>query len=442
MLQRYEEIHDRIERWYRAALGVVEPKAAVARAMAWDGERLVVDGRSISVGMNARVLVVAIGKAAVALAEGAIEVLGDRIDDGVVLTKYGHLGAGINGFHCFEAGHPIPNASGVQATRSIIDALEGLTSDDIVLALISGGGSALLELPREPLTLQDLQHTTEILMHAGAGIHDLNAVRSVLSEVKGGGLRRRMDGARCVSLLLSDVLGNDPQVIASGPTVLVHRSNAEAQAVVSRFGVESQLPESVRSVLSGDDRVGSTPDSSHDVWTVIADNAAMVKELQSVVETEGLSARLQWQAYDGDAVDLGRKIVEDALASDDTWDVLLGGGEATVEVTGQGFGGRNTEAALVSAMALEQQGGDWVVASLASDGDDGSAQAAGAIADPETVPRGRSIGVEPATSLANSDSATYFRKAGGLVVTGPSGTNVNDVYIAVRIRPTLGQGDD
>ncbi|HEV2073327.1 MAG TPA: DUF4147 domain-containing protein [Thermomicrobiales bacterium] len=442
MLQRYEEIHDRIERWYRAALEVVEPKAAVARAMAWDGERLVVDGQSIPVDMNVRVFVVAIGKAAVAMAEGAVEGLGDRIDDGIVLTKYGHLGAGIRGFHCFEAGHPIPDASGEQATRSIIDAFEGLTSNDIVLALISGGGSALLELPREPLTLQDLQQTTEVLMHAGAGIHDLNAVRSVLSQVKGGGLRRHIGAARCVSLLLSDVLGNDPQVIASGPTVLVHRSFAEAQAVVSRFGVEGRLPESVRLVLAGEDRIDSTPDSSHDVWTVIADNAAMVNELQTVVEAEGLSARLQWQAYDGDAANLGRKMVEDARASDDTWDVLLGGGEATVEVTGQGSGGRNTEAVLVSAMALEQQGGDWVVASLASDGDDGSADAAGAIADPETVARGRLAGVEPSTSLANSDSASYFRKAGGLVVTGPSGTNVNDVYIAVRIRPTFDQGEN
>jgi glycerate 2-kinase len=442
MLLRYEEIHNRIQHWYRAAIKVVEPKAAVAGAVLWDGETLVIDGRSMPVGMNARVIVIAIGKAAAAMAEGAVEVLGDRIDDGIVLTKYGHLGIGIHGFHCFEAGHSIPDASGVQATRSIIDALEGLTSDDVVLALISGGGSALLELPREPLTLQDLQKTTETLMHAGAGIHDLNAVRSVLSQVKGGGLRRHMGGARCVSLLLSDVLGNDPEVIASGPTVLVHRSIAEAQRVASRFGVENRLPKSVRSVLSGEDRMESIPDSSHDVWAVIADNAAMVKELHSVVGADGLSAHLQWHAYDGNATELGRKMVEDALASDDTWDVLLGGGEATVEVTGQGSGGRNTEATLVSAVALEQKGGDWVIASLASDGDDGSAQAAGAIADPETVARGQLAGAEPATSLANNDSATYFRKAGGLVVTGPTGTNVNDVYIAVRIRPALDRGKD
>lgn len=439
MTPTYKELHNRIKQWYLAALKVVEPKAAVINALSWDGERMIVDGRVIEVSENARLLVVAIGKAAPAMAEGAVEILGDRIDGGVVLTKYGHLDREIERFHSFEAGHPIPDENGARATRKIIGTLQRLTSDDIVVALISGGGSALLELPRESLTLKDLQITTERLMHAGAGIHDLNAVRSVLSQVKGGGLRERMGDARCISLLLSDVLGNDPEVIASGPTVQANRSWAEARAVISRFSLDGRLPESVQAALSGEDRSEGLPGVQDDICTVIADNAAMVSELKRVVEAEGWSAGLQWRAYDGNAADLGRLMVRDALAADEDLDVLLGGGEATVEVTGQGSGGRNTEAVLAAAIALDQHDGAWVIASLASDGDDGSADAAGAIADPETNARGWSRGVDPAVSLSNNDSATYFRKAGGLVITGPTGTNVNDVYIAVRIRGSSGQ---
>ena len=439
MTSIYKELHDRIKQWYLAALRVVEPKAAVMNALSWDGERMIIDGRVIEVSENARVLVVALGKAAPAMAEGAAEILGERIDEGIVLTKYGHLDREMARFQSFEAGHPIPDENGARATRKIIETLQGLMSDDIVLALISGGGSALLELPREPLTLQDLQVTTEKLMHAGAGIHDLNAVRSVLSQVKGGGLRERMGDAPCISLLLSDVLGNDPEVIASGPTVRFDRSLAEAWSVISRFGLDGQLPESVQAALSGEDRSEGLLGAQDDICTVIADNAAMVSELRRVVEAEGWSAGLRWRAYDGNAADLGRLMVHDALAADEDLDVLLGGGEATVEVTGQGSGGRNTEAALAAAIALDKHDATWVIASLASDGDDGSADAAGAIADPETTARGWLRGADPVASLSNNDSAAYFRKAGGLVITGPSGTNVNDVYIAARIRGSSGQ---
>lgn len=437
----YNEMHKRIERWYLSALKVVEPEAAVINSMSWNGQSLVVDGSEIHVDEKAQVLVISVGKAASAMARGAVSVLGDRIGRGIVLTKYGHLDGEIERFRSFEAGHPIPDGNGARATREIVEALKGLTSEDVVVALVSGGGSALLELPREPLTLQDLQVTTEMLMHAGAGIHDLNTVRSVLSQVKGGGLRRAMGDARCVSLLLSDVLGNDPEVIASGPTVRGNASLAKARSVVGRYGVEERLPGEVQAALRGEDRSERAPDDKNDVCSVIADNAAMVSELQRIVKAEGLSARLQWPGYEGEAADLGRMMVKDALDSSEDLDVLLGGGEATVEVTGTGRGGRNTEAALAAAIALEQ-GGGWVIASLASDGDDGAADAAGAVADPGTISRGRSRGVDPFLALADNDSATYFREAGGLVVTGPSGTNVNDVYIALRTRHAPGQGTE
>jgi hydroxypyruvate reductase len=309
-----------------------------------------------------------------------------------------------------------------------------LNRDDVVLALISGGGSALLELPRDPLTLEDMQQVTRRLMHAGAGIHDLNAVRSVLSHVKGGGLRRAIGDARCVSLLLSDVLGNDPEVIASGPTIRSTPSATKAREILSRFGIDDAIPASVQELLRAPDASPGVFAVNQDIWSIIADNETLVTELKRLVASDGLSACVQWQGFDGDATELGRSLVHDGQAAGSGIDVLLGGGEATVEVRGDGIGGRNTEAALSAAMELDANPDTgWCIASLASDGDDGTANASGAIADPESVARGREHGVNARTFLNANDSATYFQKAGGLVVTGPTGTNVNDVYVAVRV---------
>jgi hydroxypyruvate reductase len=311
--------------------------------------------------------------------------------------------------------------------------VSNLSADDVVLALISGGGSALLELPREPLTLADMQATTRLLLHAGAGIHELNAIRSLLSQVKGGGLRRIIGPARCVSLLLSDVLGNDPAVIASGPTIPTDLSSERAREIVNRFGIEGRLPIAVRRFLSEDMELMDAPQSAaSDTCRVIADNATLLAEMERLLEAEGLTTAVAWRDFAGDATDLGHRLA--AATADTDVDVLLGGGEATVQVTGDGIGGRNTEAALVAAIDLDRTDARWVIASLASDGQDGAADATGAIADPDTVTRARRAGVDAGDALSNNDSATFFEHAGGLVTTGPSGTNVNDVYVAMRAR--------
>lgn len=430
-MSRFEAERSRIERWFREALASVDPRASVRRALGWDGSTLTVADREVPVSAASRLVVIAIGKAAPAMALGARDVLGERIDHGVVLTKAGNLDVAVGEFHAFEASHPTPDERGLEATRAIIDAVRDLSADDVVLALISGGGSALLELPRDGISLEDVQATTTTLMHAGAGIHDLNAVRQVLSEVKGGGLRRIIGRATCVSLLLSDVLGNDPHVIASGPTVPLPADGAQPGEVVRRFGVEDALPAPVRDQIEAYERPPAVADE-RDVVAVIADNETLVREIRRIVSDEGLRPDVVWHAFDGDARDLGQMLVADARSAPGEVDVLLGGGEATVEVTGDGRGGRNTEAALAAAMALGP-GDDWVIASLASDGDDGMADAAGAIADPHSLERGKTHGCDAEVSLAENDSGTYFECAGGLVVTGPTGTNVNDVYVALRV---------
>jgi glycerate-2-kinase len=434
MTSRYSPIHRRIEQWFREALKVVEPRSAVRRVLGWDSALLTVDGEAVPVADGARVIVIAVGKAAPAMARGAADVLGNRIDRGIVLTKDGHLDGVIPKFDLFEAAHPIPDERGIIATREIVRTVEGLSADDVVLALISGGGSALLELPRDPLTLEHMQQTTKRLMHAGAGIHDLNAVRSVLSQVKGGGLRRAIGDARCVSLLLSDVLGNDPEVIASGPTIWSTPLKLKAREIVSRFNVWDQIPPGVQDLLSADDSVSESRADDRDIWSVIADNETLVTEMQCLVERDGFKGCVRWRGFDGDATELGQLLVRDAQGADPGIDVLLGGGEGTVEVVGDGIGGRNTEAALSAALVLDADAdGNWCIASLASDGDDGMANASGAIADPESIARGRERDLDARQFLETNDSASYFRQTGGLVVTGPTGTNVNDVYVAVRV---------
>lgn len=439
MTEPVDAAREAILRWFRAALELVEPRAAVANALSFDGHIMRVQGKCVPVNDDARLVVIAIGKAASGMAHGAREVLGGRIDRGIVLTKYGHAGGDVEGFETFEASHPTPDHAGLRATTAILDAVSGLSASDVVLALISGGGSALLELPRGGVPLADMQDVTQRLMHAGAGIHDLNTVRKALSQVKGGGLRRAIGPARCVTLLLSDVLGNDPSVIASGPTVPSHSTPEYAQAVIARFELNDAVPKSVRTALDHAPDDGVMPDTSRDVVGVIADNRAFVSEIVRLAREEGARVDHIDEPFDGDARVLAADVVRRALVAPTDVDVIVRGGEATVTVRGNGRGGRNTEMALAAALAIESRG-DWIIASLASDGDDGNSGAAGAIADGGTAERARAAGIDPIDALDRNDSANVFAAAGGLVQTGPTGTNVNDVYLAMRVRREPAEG--
>ncbi|MBA2278546.1 MAG: DUF4147 domain-containing protein [Chloroflexia bacterium] len=423
-----------IEDLYHAGLAAVGPRSAVARALGRRGTTITVDGSDIPT--SGCVAVVAIGKAAASMAKGARDSLGEAIRNGIILTKDGHLSADVPGFRAFEAAHPVPDQRGVVATKAILDLAGELRNGDLLLALISGGGSALLEAPRPPLTLDDIQRTTDLLLRAGAPIQDLNAVRAELSLVKGGGLRRAAAPAACVSLLLSDVLGNDPTVIASGPTIDRQPSPHTARQVLERFGVRDRVPAAVATSL--DQTIQAAPDELTGVdfeasrWFVIGDNDAFVAAAAAESNSRGVATRIIWRQKEGEAADLAREWVESCRAADDGVDVLLGGGEATVTVRGDGHGGRNTEFALAAAIELKEDDSDWTIASLASDGDDGATDAAGGIVDAGTVKAMRSAGVSPEDALAGNDSAPALDAAGALVRPGVTGTNVNDMYVAVR----------
>ena len=404
--------------WYQQALNAVDPVLVTRTALA-----------ELDRG-EGRLVVVAIGKAAGAMAAAAHDVLGDAISAGLIVTKSGQLTDEVDGFSAMEAAHPIPNESSLLAGERVLAAVSDLSADDTVIALISGGGSSLVEHPVDGVSLMDVQVTTELLMYAGAGIYDLNSVRKSLSAIKGGGLRRAIGDARCITLMLSDVLGNDFSVIASGPTIMEPISRHRAWQVLIDFRIEDRVPASVRQILTTDAPTAIDIDTRRDVCQVLADNTTFVTAIESAALAAGCRPQRVWTNWQADGQELARRMVTDCRSAGVDVDVLLGGGEATSTVRGSGRGGRNTETALVAAMLLEPDD-QWTVASLASDGDDGNSGAAGAIVDGETVQdRDRAE-----ATLASSDSAGYLASVNALVAPGPTGTNVNDVYIAVRNRP-------
>lgn len=429
-----------IEAWYRAGLAAVEPSSAVRRHLVVDEGALVVDGRRIEV--PGRLVVLAVGKAASGMARGVLHVCADLIAEGVVITKEGH-GGGVPGerLELFAAGHPIPDERGERATRRVLEMVGGLEVGDVLLTLISGGGSALLEAPRAPVTLTDLATTTDLLMRAGAPIEDLNAVRRALSEVKAGGIRRLAGQAAVVTLILSDVAGNDPRVIASGPTIGADPASRDvAIAVLDRYAVRGRVSPAVREVLTRADEAGDSGlvDVGRDCVLVIGDNETAVQAAVEATRGVGLEAAVVWRDAGGEAASAGRAWIDACRAAPATVDVLLGGGETTVTVRGDGVGGRNTEFALAAALALAEGEGGWVVASLATDGQDGPTGVAGAIADGGTVARAAAAGVDAEAALARNDSLRVFEAAGGIVRPGPTGTNVNDLYFGVRVNGQVG----
>jgi len=424
---------------YEAGVAAVDPAEAVRQALRFDGSTLRIDQHTFDL-KEGRIVAVAIGKAALEMSHGIVDVLGERIDTAIALTKDGVTTAHKHhGIHIAYAAHPIPDERGVEATREILSVVSGLGSNDVVIALISGGGSALLEAPRFPLVLQDIQLTTDALLKAGAPIQDLNAVRSELSLVKGGGLRRAIGEATCISLILSDVLGNDPSVIASGPTVPRRRNPRRALDLLDAYHLRGNVPEAVISVLEDASESDPGPAETEltdpdDLWWIVGDNHRFIEAMAAAADRIGHPARIVWREREGEAADLARAFVGICAAMPDGCDIVIGGGEATVTVRGDGIGGRNTEFALAATIELERTQMPWVIASLASDGDDGAnAGAAGGFGDAGLIARQGGDVADAELALARNDSGTYLRKASSLFHSSPTGTNVNDAYIGIRL---------
>jgi len=378
-----------------------------------------------------RVVVVGAGKASARMAEAVEAAWGPC--EGLVITRYGY-GRPCRGIEIVEAAHPVPDAAGVAATRRMLDLLAGLGEGDFVLALISGGGSALLCAPAAGITLAEKQALTRDLLASGAPIGDINGIRKEISAVKGGRLAAAAWPARLMALMISDVPGDDPGDIASGPTVGHRGDAARALATLERWHVAP--PASVASFLKagGDPVLPGDPRLARVVNRVFAAPAQSLAAAAEVAQAAGCDVRILGDAVEGEARDVARDQTRLALdialdmAPEDAPVLLLSGGELTVTRRGNGIGGPNAEFALALALALDGHPRIHAIA-CDTDGIDGAAEVAGALVGPSTL-----SGADAAAALAANDAHTFFARAGGQVVTGPTLTNVND-FRAVLILP-------
>jgi hydroxypyruvate reductase len=443
-----------------AALQAADPAHAVRANLRRDGDTIVVGGRRYE-GIE-RVVVVGGGKAGVPMAQAACKIVGELLGAGLVVTKEGHyqnqeprtknqeqagssesvLGSR---FSVLEAGHPIPDARGVAAAERMAELLAGLGPNDLVLALISGGGSALLTWPAPGLSLDDLRALTSALLRCGASIGEINTLRKHCTRLFGGQLARLAAPAQVATLILSDVVGSPLDVIASGPATPDPTTFADAWAVIERYDLAGSLPLAViahlRRGLAGE--VAETPKPGEPLWervanNLIASNVIAAEAAVAAARERGFNAMLLTTYLEGEAREVGR--VAAGLARELALHgrplarpaLLVAGGETTVTLRGDGQGGRNQELALGVVEGLAGLPGALVIA-LATDGGDGPTDAAGAVASGDTFERARALNLSPVAHLQRNDAYHFFAALGDLLLPGPTQTNVNDLLFIAAL---------
>lgn len=440
---------------FSATLDVAHPHHLIQEALTLKGTTLEVrglDGRAITLDLAylRRVVAVGAGKATAPMARALEEILEGRLEGGIISVKYGH-GLDLERVTVVEAGHPIPDAAGLAATADICTLLDGLGADDLAIVLISGGGSALLDAYPEGITLEDAQRTFDALLACGAPIHEMNVVRKHISSVKGGRLARLALPAKVVTLVLSDVIGDPLPSIASGPTVPDPSTFADAVGILERYSVLDLVPEGVRTYLkrgaAGEEP--ETPKPGDPEWEqchtlLIGNNQRALDAAAQRASTLGLRPHVLGAAIQGEAAEVGRDLVEEALravgdtAPGDPPLCLVGGGETTVTLAGpHGKGGRNQEMAASAARTLEGRKG-IVLLAAGTDGNDGPTDAAGGLVDGGTAARARAAGHDLATALEGHATYDALDAAGDLVRTGPTMTNVMDIVLIIAEAPDAG----
>jgi len=425
----------------RAALKAVDP-ALAAKSYFKANAKFIERIKNTS----GRIFVIGAGKAGAPMARAVAEIFGNKITAGRVVVKYGHgLSAteAVPNIQILEAGHPIPDEASLDAAREIVCLLRDVGEEDTVLCLISGGGSALLTLPADDVTLSDLQTTTQSLLRAGASIDQINTIRKHLSAVKGGRLAELATPAHVHTLILSDVVGDPLSVIASGPTVPDPTTFAEAWDLVERYQLQNSLPAAViRRLKAGlAAEVPDTPTSDNPIFervynVIIGSNRIAAQAAVEAAQTAGMQAQLLTTYIEGEAREVGKVLagLAKGLLRDEAPlkrpACLVLGGETTVTLKGQGQGGRNQEMALAAAIALQ----GWVdtqVVCLGTDGNDGPTDAAGAFADGSTIVRATKLGLDAFDYLKRNDAYNFFAGLDDLIITGPTQTNVNDLALVM-----------
>jgi hydroxypyruvate reductase len=428
-----------------SALAAIEPAAAVRRFLRCDGTLLLIGDQHYDLQTIDRVIGVAFGKAGIPMITAAASILGDRFSQGIAVVKDGHVGdmAALQRVVVLEAGHPLPDARGVAAAKQVAALLAGVGERDLVLVLISGGGSALLTHPVVGVTLGDLQGMTKALLGCGATINEINALRKHLDIIKGGGLAQLAQPAAIAALILSDVIGDPFDVIASGPTVADPTTFADAYAVLTQYAIVEQMPPAILAYLQRGmaGEIAETPKPGDRLFArvqnvLIGSNRQAAQAALAVAHTAGFATLLLTTSLQGEAREASKllaSIAQEVAISGNPLPrpcCIVAGGETTVTLRGDGRGGRNQELALATVGPLAGVEGVLLVA-LATDGGDGPTDAAGAVVTGATYGRGLEYGLHPATFLARNDAYTFFEALGDLLRPGPTQTNVNDLTFLI-----------
>jgi len=411
-------------RIFKAALKAADPYQAVLRHLRIDPEPY------------RNIFVIGAGKASAQMARAVERLLGARITGGLVNIKDGH-GAKLRHIEIHECGHPVPDARGVAGARRIAQIASQAGPDDLVICLISGGASALLPLPAPPITLAEKQKTTQLLLNCGASIHEINCVRKHISQIKGGQMARLVYPATLVTLILSDVIGDDLDVIGSGPTVPDRSTFADARAIFEKYTIWKKLPSAVRKRFTSP--LDETPKPGDQIFAktrniIVGSNALAVDAAALEARRLGFHTQVLTTFLEGEAREVAR--VHAAIAREIRTSgrpvrapaCVISGGEPTVTIRGTGLGGRNQEFALAAALEIADLR-EVVILSAGTDGTDGPTDTAGAIADGTTIERAQALGLSAAAFLANNDSYHFFGATGDLIKTGPTGTNVADIQL-------------
>ncbi len=426
----------------KAALKAADPVEAVAARFRRDGETLIAGGRKYPLKTFRRIFVVGAGKASAAMAVAVERALGARITGGLINVKYDHV-AKLRRVALNECGHPVPDEAGVNGARRIADIVGDAREHDLVVCAISGGGSALLPAPAAPITLLEKQETTRLLLACGANIHEMNTIRKHLSMLKGGQLAALAWPATVITLILSDVIGDNLDVIGSGPTAPDDSTFADAVAILRRFGILERVPAAVRQRLTegAAGRIDETPKAgdarlSRTANLIVGSNRVAVDAAKAKARALGYRTLVLSTTIQGETRDIAGMHAAIAREIRDSGQPLaapacvISGGETTVTLRGVGKGGRNQEFALAAALDIEGLD-NMVLLSAGTDGTDGPTDAAGALCDGTTVKRARAKGLDPRAALAENDSYPFFDSIGDLIKTGPTRTNVMDVRLVL-----------
>jgi glycerate 2-kinase len=433
--------NDAVEIFHKA-LQAVQPGDAIRCHCKYDGKNLFIGDRVYYLPRFKNLFVVGSGKAAAPMAAAVEDIIGEKVTEGIITVKYGHV-ADLNRIRLIEAGHPLPDENGRCGASAIVHLAKKAGKDDLVLCLISGGGSALMPLPYDGLTLKDKQDTVKVLLSCGASIHEINTIRKHISKIKGGQLARAAYPAALVTLILSDVVGDDLDVIASGPTVPDLSSFDDCLNILHRYNISNAIPRNILNhiELGISGVIPETPKPADPAFNkthnlIIGSNIESLFAAKESAEKLGYHVLLLSSMIEGEARCVARvhaAIAREIIKTGNPVPrpaCILSGGETTVSISGDGLGGRNLEFALSASIDIAGNK-NIVILSSGTDGSDGPTDAAGAFSDTDTLKRAQEMELDPYDFLLNNDSYHFFQKLGDLFITGPTQTNVMDLRIVL-----------